>query len=154
MWFYARLAKKSTMYTKPWERLIISDMALWLLHDYIWPVQADNVCLRWPGQTRINTFCWWISMILLQYLPMNPWSLYGCSHIFICNDCNNIHYCFLELEPFLVIWSLILTTLLLCRLHLFRKPHSLNAALPLWPAILFLISSFTADCIMIQNRDL
>ena len=33
------------MYTKPWERLIISDMALWLLHDYIWPGQAK------PGLT-------------------------------------------------------------------------------------------------------
>ena len=87
--------------TKPWERLIISDMALWLLHDYIWPGQADNVWLRWPGQTRINTFCWWYGAEWRRNFLQDKWMR---THIDTIKDfCDGLEYqiqfkdqCFLD----------------------------------------------------------
>ena len=34
-------------------------MALWALHDHIWPGHLSQTLSSWPGQTRIPTFCWW-----------------------------------------------------------------------------------------------
>ena len=43
-------------------------MALWPLHGHIWPCELDIFWFRWPGQTKIPTFCWWLRMVRLMFV--------------------------------------------------------------------------------------
>ena len=48
-------------------------MALWALHDHIWPGHLSQTLSSWPGQTRIPTFCWCDLILLSLVSNTNLW---------------------------------------------------------------------------------